>query len=489
MNLPAAAAAAPTQTRDLKRVPLAERSPFRSRAEGGPLALPATVRGTIPAWLSGDLVRTAPAIFDRTDRDTGKRFAAQHWFDALGLLYSFRIANGGVQFQQRLMETEVEKQSRKGQTPAASFGTPIERSFLRRIVSPLPKVTDNTNVNVVPFGNDRVALTETPHQWIVDPDTLAVTKKVVYRDKLGSLNSIAHPHFDFARKRIVSVAAVPGPRNHIVVYECDPSERMRTVVGRVPVGRVPYIHDFGLTPRHAVLVGHPFDFNPLSALWSNAGLVDHFQYRPEEGTKLWLLDRRTGETRTHLAPAGFMFHVVNAYEEGERTVLDVAMYDDASILSRLRRGSMEADELPILAPPIVRYTMTPNQEHAKVETLYAEGFEFPSVDYRKRSGLRHQVAWGARIEQGNAGSTVVRLAANGETKQLSTPEMVFGEPVFVANPASSEEGVGVLLSVGAHVNKEHSELRILDAATLDVIATAEVALPIPLGFHGSFFRN
>jgi hypothetical protein len=43
-----------------------------------------------------------------------------------------------------------------------------------------------------------------------------------------------------------------------------------------------------------------------------------------------------------------------------------------------------------------------------------------------------------------------------------------------------------------HVRGRHVELRaamiVLDAATLDVHAWAEVPFPIPLGFHGSFFR-
>jgi carotenoid cleavage dioxygenase-like enzyme len=46
----------------------------------------------------------------------------------------------------------------------------------------------------------------------------------------------------------------------------------------------------------------------------------------------------------------------------------------------------------------------------------------------------------------------------------------------------------VLLAVGSHVDTQRSAMVVLDAATLDVRAWAEVPIPIPLGFHGSFFR-
>ena len=46
----------------------------------------------------------------------------------------------------------------------------------------------------------------------------------------------------------------------------------------------------------------------------------------------------------------------------------------------------------------------------------------------------------------------------------------------------------MLLTVGSAVDGEKSWLAVLDAATLQVHARAEVPVPVPLGFHGSFFR-
>ncbi len=467
-------------------LPLHRRAPFRSRAEDGPLDVDATLEGTLPSWLRGDLVRTAPAVFERTG--SRGRFAAAHWFDALGLLYGFYLRDGGVRFRQRLMESDVERAARDGGMPTASFGSPIVRGFWRRLFAPIPTVTDNTNVNVVPLGDQLVALTESPHQWAVDRDSLSLTARVSHDDRHGALTMIAHPHFDFERGKVVSMATELGAQHALVVYEHAPNERARRIVGKVKLKRLPYVHAFGLTPKHAVLIGHPFDIHGLSMLWSNRGFVDHFRYRPEQGTTLWLMDRATGAVRTHLAPPGFAFHVVNAFEDGERTVLDVALHPDASVVDSFRIEPMQRRGLSPLAPSIVRYTMTPHREHAEVDVLLQDGFEFPSVSYRKRNGQRHQLAWGARIEAGGA-SEVIRLDASGGVRRFVDPDFTFGEPVFVAQPNTSDEGAGVLLTVGSHRTQERSQLVVIDAETMSPIARAEVPLPIPLGFHGSFVRH
>jgi carotenoid cleavage dioxygenase-like enzyme len=348
-------------------------------------------------------------------------------------------------------------------------------------------VTDNTNVNVVAFGDERVALTEGPHQWAVDRETLAVTRRLSYTDGHGSLAMLAHPHFDYGSGKVVNLATRIGPNSEVVVYEHAPNGRERTIVGRIGTSRIPYIHAFGLTARHAIVIGHPFEARPHTMLWSNRGFIDHFEYRPEAGTTIHLVDRASGALRQHTAPPGFVFHVVNAFEEGGETSIDVVLHPDASVIDRLQSDEIAKHGLPGLAPSITRWTMREGAREARVETLLAYGFEFPSVSYRKKNGQRHGVAWGARIGANASSSSVVRWDGASE-KTFEEDGYVFGEPVFVARPESSAEDDGVIVTVGSHRTLDRSALLVLDARTLDVLARAEVPLPIPLGFHGSFFR-
>jgi carotenoid cleavage dioxygenase-like enzyme len=46
----------------------------------------------------------------------------------------------------------------------------------------------------------------------------------------------------------------------------------------------------------------------------------------------------------------------------------------------------------------------------------------------------------------------------------------------------------VLLTVGSSQSAESSLLAIIDARTMDLVASATVQSSIPLGFHGSFVR-
>ena len=97
----------------------------------------AKLTGTLPEWLAGDLLRTCPAVFQ------AGAWRARHWFDALGMLYQFRLDGGAVSFRQRLMSTEMAKAAQQGKTPRASFASPIDRGFLARVLSPVPAITDN----------------------------------------------------------------------------------------------------------------------------------------------------------------------------------------------------------------------------------------------------------------------------------------------------------------------------------------------------------
>jgi len=461
---------------------LSARAPFRSAL--GERRAETSLRGEVPAWLRGDLIRTAPATFAQG------RWETHHWFDALGLLYAFRIEDSGISYRQQPMsQTQAARAVASGHMPLASFAGPIERGFWTRLFQPIPRSTDNTNVHVLPFGDDIVALTETPSQWVVDKNTLVLKKTVVYEDDLGEVAMIAHPHLDFEAERIVSLATRFGPKNEILVYEHALRQRSRRVVGRIGPARVPYLHAFGLTPRHAIVIGHPFDVNPLSVLWSNRGFIDHFRYRPEAGTTLWLVERTTGVVREHTAPAGFVFHVVNAFEDGDSTSIDVALYPDASVVRALSTDAIAQGGLPTLTPSIVRWTMQPGRESATHEVLLDKGFEFPSIAYRRVNGKRHSVAWGARVTERGTASELVRIQSDDAHERTFTESgFVFGEPIFVARPGAEAEDDGVILSVGSHALDTRSAVVVLDARTLDVQAWAEVPVSIPLGFHGSFFR-
>jgi beta,beta-carotene 9',10'-dioxygenase len=458
-------------------------APFR-RSHEDRTAIPAAVDGAIPAWLRGELVRTCPAVF-ATDG-----WRAEHWFDGLGMIYAFRIGAAGIAFQSRLLESDAARDAWQGKARLGSFGTHTVRPWWQRIVEPVQRMTDNNNVNIARMGGDLVAMTEGSRQLIIDDATLAAAGRMRYAgDGLAGALMTAHPHFDGARRKIVNVATGFGVNGTISVYEHAPDGRQREVTGAWRTPRIPYVHTFGLTPKNAILVVHPFTVKTRSMLWSNKGYIDHFDWQPEEGTRLVIIDRATGAVREHVTDPFFTFHTVNAFERGDETVLDLLAYPNADIVTDLRIERMVA-RLPDLRPSLVRIVMRPGMERAGLEKLGDAGFEFPAINYTRSSAQPYRYAYGA-ANGPHAGSTypsaIVKTdVKTGMAEKFSDGVHVFGEPVFVARPGAGGEDDGVLLAVGAARDDASSILAIIDAQTMALVASATVPRAIPLGFHGSF---
>ncbi len=459
--------------------------PFR-RSPESQAGIPAKIAGKIPDWLRGEVVRTCPAVFE-----TGG-WRAQHWFDGLGMIYAFRVGDSGVDFRSRLLDSETARDAWRGEANLGSFGTPTVRPFLRRIFEPVPRVSDNTNVNIVRLGSELVAMTEGNRQLVIDDATLAATQPVRYsKGPLSGAIMSAHPHFDFERGKVLNVATAFGVNGVISIYEHSPAERQRKVVGSWRTKRVPYIHTFGLTPRHAILIAQPFSVAPVKMLWSSKGYIDHFDWQPQEGTRLVVIDRSNGAVREHVTDAFFFFHTVNAFEREDATVLDLLAYPNADIMASLRTDRMRAD-LPELRPSLMRVVMRPGVERATIEKLSDVGFEFPSTHYKRVSGRPYRFAYGASDGHRAGGayaSEIVKVdIQTGTSKSFGDDALIFGEPLFVSRPQGDDEDDGVLVSVGSAKNSETSVLAVIDAKSMALLASAEVPNSIPLGFHGSFVR-
>src|SRR5436190_1515660 len=58
------------------------------------------VTGTVPAWMSGSLVRVTPALMD------GAGKSIKHWFDGAAMLNAFGFGDGGVSYASRFLDTD-----------------------------------------------------------------------------------------------------------------------------------------------------------------------------------------------------------------------------------------------------------------------------------------------------------------------------------------------------------------------------------------------
>jgi carotenoid cleavage dioxygenase-like enzyme len=142
----------------------------------------------------------------------------------------------------------------------------------------------------------------------------------------------------------------------------------------------------------------------------------------------------------------------------------------------------------VVKPDYVRIRI-PASGRASFERLGGQRFDFPAV-HPRAMGRAHRWCWGADPWSGAGRSALYKLdALSGETRSATVEGWMVGEPLFVAHPGAAAEDAGVLLAVGSRIEGDAAALFVLDAATLDVLARAEVEVSLPLGFHGSFVAD
>ena len=427
------------------------------------------LEGELPQWLRGSLLRTGPARWD-----LGKQ-TVNHWFDGLAMLHRFTIDGGCVSYANRFLRTKAFEGAKDGRVSYREFATDPCRSAFQRVASLFdPGFSDNANVNVAKIMGQWVALTETPMAITFDPETL---ETLGVRKIPATTGGLAHPHGDGAKALSMGVHMTGRP-----AYRLIEDDR---VVAKLPVRRPAYIHSFAMTERYAVLIEHPYTVNPISIPLSSKPFIEHFEWRPEDGTRFIVFDRRSGR---HVADwrgdAFFVFHNVNAFEEVDDIVIDLCAYEDPEVISALAMQRLRAGEA-IPQAHLERFRLRPGGAVERTR-LSDVSLELPRIDYGRVSTKPYRYVWGGGASHDFFESIVKVDVTTGET--LTWSDGYPGEPVYVGRPGRDEEDDGVLLSVVLEPERGASSMVVLDAATLTELARARVPHHIPFGFHGQFSR-
>ncbi|MBL8910006.1 MAG: carotenoid oxygenase family protein [Archangium sp.] len=461
--------------------------------ENAPVAV--SVQGTIPAWLRGTLMRTAPCLYELGEWKAG------HWFDGLALLYSFQFGGSGVAFKQRLLESDSRKELSAGVRSRAAFRTEMKRGFFNRLFHPIPRTTDNTNVNVVPWEGAWLSMTETSHQHVIDGDTLETRGTYKFQDGLGRTTLSAHPFPNpGVAKSLINIGSEMGIKNGLCIYRQQQGSPSRTIEGRVRLERLPYVHSFGVSPRYATLLEHPFTVSPRDMLWSNRGFIEHFKWQPERGGRIWLLNRADGTSRAYETKAFFCFHTINQFEDGDDVVLDFLAWDDPSIIEQLKIELLAKGHPPVQSK-WVRARLKKGQSKADFEVMSETPFEFPVLNLKRSQCKPTEVVWGATITGSTrppgatapggetadgADAAVLKVVHGKPVERFTSKGWTHGEPVMVPAPNATADDEGVLLAVASHAEGTKTGLFVIDAKSLTEIARVEIDVGLPLGFHGSF---
>lgn len=443
--------------------------------------------GELPPWLSGSLLRTGPAKFEVGEQ------RMRHWFDGLAMLHRFTIADGKVGYGNRFLHSRAYRGAQAaGRITRSEFATDPCRSLFKRVqtlFAPAQTISDNANVNVTRLGERFVAMTETPIPVQFDARTLEAAEVSPYSAP-GHLTT-AHPHLDRATGGMINYAAKLGPRSTYRFYALDPDGTKPRVTATLPVREPAYMHSFGLTARHLVLVEFPLVVNPLALALSGRPYIENYRWKPELGTRFTLIDRATGrpDGPTLQTEACFSFHHVNAFEDGEEVIVDLCAYPDATIVGDLYLERLRAGKA-LSTATLTRFRINRGAGSVVGEVLADRDLELPRINYGRCNERPYRYVWGNGTgDDGWLGEMVKVDTHDGSCLSWAQEGCYAGEPVFVAAPDAQREDEGVLLSVVLDATAERSLLLALDAEDLRELARAEVPHHIPFGFHGQFMRG
>lgn len=444
------------------------------------------VEGRVPEWVRGTLLRNGPGVFEYGDD------VVRHWFDGQAQLHRFAIAGGGVTYASRLLQTRAMRAiHEEGRLSFSEFATDPCRSIFKRAMSVFaPQVTDNALVSIERLGQRHYAMTEAPMAVEFDPETL---ETLGYGPPAPGTMATAHPHHDPASGSLVNLASSYGPVSAYRVFTQSPDGSVRRLCSQ-RVTRPGYVHSFAMTPRYVAHTEFPFVVNPIDIPLSGRPFIENFRWRPEQGTRIIVWDRQTGRrVGIYETDAGFAFHHVGAWEDGDRLVMEYVDHStpaviDALYLDKLRAGerTVHSDRPP---PRLRRVTVDLPNGRVGSELRAEHAIEMPRIDDRRHLG-RYRAVYGIAAGPDSDYDTpdhIVKL--DNETGDARTWEQAGcypGEPIFLPAPGSCEEDDGVLLSVVLDAGHERSFLLVLDAADLTELARADAPALIPHGIHGTF---
>jgi carotenoid cleavage dioxygenase len=433
------------------------------------------IEGELPRALNGTLFRNGP--------NPQFPVPAQHWFAGDGMVHAFGLSDGRASYRNAWVRTAKWKAERRA-------GRPLVSGYTTRPGSDAG-FTDQgaANTNVVWHAGRLLALEEGHLPIELDPSTLA-TRGV--QDFGGAVRGpfTAHPKIDPITGELIFFGfSVDGELTRGMRFgTLDAAGR----VTRFEHFDAPYcsmVHDFAVTRHHVV-----FPVLPLAgSMARQLRGASPFAWEPERGSHIGVILREQGvaSLRWFRSEPCFVFHVLNAWDDGSRIIVDVMRYDEPPLFPH-QDGTMR---LPAPEARLARWTIDPSAgtEMITRTALDDTAGEFPRIDDR-RSGLRHRFgAIAGRSRPGAGLDSLVWLdLAQGARSRFTLPEGdAFSEPVFVERGENAAEGDGWLLATVWRASENRSDVAVFDTASLEDGPVATIRLPhrVPAGFHGNWLAD
>ncbi len=452
------------------------------------------VAGTIPDYLDGRYLRNGPNPISEIDPEL------YHWFLGDGMVHGIRIRDGKAEwYRNRWVRGPAATRALGEPPPTGHFG-----------VSDL-----GANTNVIGHAGKTLALVEggtSNYQLSDELETVGVC------DFDGTLTGgyTAHPKRDPETNELHAVSYSMNRGNTVQYSVIGVDGRARRTVD-ITVGGSPMMHDFSLTDDHVVFYDMPVTFDSalgaeltmprgmrlatrlmLSAVVGRVRIPDPmaariprikdsdrrfpYSWDPKYPARVGVMPRDGGDAdiRWFDVEPCYVFHPMNAYDDGDTIVLDVVRHP--KMFDRDHTGPNEG------LPTLDRWTVDLADGKVRESRFDDHGQEFPRVDERL-VGKRHRYGYAPAIGEGVAGGDALLrhdfVAGSTESRSFGSGKAL-GEFIFHPSSPDAAENDGVLMGYVYDQSSDRSELSILDAQTLQDIASIKLPHRVPSGFHGNW---
>ena len=450
---------------------------------GKPLRTESNVRGLelisgeLPSALKGTWYRAGP------DRQYPPMDGNDIFIDGEGMVHMFRFDGEQVDYRSRWVRTErfvLQEKARRG-----LFGRYRNRYTNDPSVAGAHMGTANTNA--IFHAGKALVLKEDDLPYEIDPDTLETRGRFDYGGQIKAVSMSAHPKVDVVNDRLLtfSYQAKGDGTTDVVFYEID---HTGAVVDEIWFN-APYaacVHDFAVTPNHVV-----FPFFPLITDVENLKKGGAFyQWHGDKDTVVAIVPRRgrAEDVRFFRGPATSAGHMMNAYEEGTKVHLDLCLYDGNCFpFFTTPAGEVTAPVPPQLSR--MTFDLARNDSGFDTRRITPIPGEMPRTDdrYQGRS-YRHGYMIMGRGPDGSSGIGHVDMVTGAASLWMPGPASACQEPQFVPRAPASPEGDGWLLVIVNRLDRNHSDLAVLDAADIEAGPAALFRLPVRVRstFHGGW---
>ena len=416
------------------------------------------VTGQIPSGLSGRYLRIGPNPWPVPE-------GPYHWFTGDGMVHGVELGGGQARwYRNRWVRTSGVAERLGEEVPPG----------------PPPPMYDTSNTNVLGHAGRIVALTEgsMPYELSPELDTIGRT------DFGGPLPGgfTAHPKLDPVTGEMLGFAYGPFPP--YLRYHRIAADGTLAYSQDIDIPGPSMMHDFSVTERHVVFYDLPVVFKmelletqPFPFAWDDA-----------YGARLGVMAREGGTVDWYEVEPCFVFHPMNAYDDGDRIVLDVVRYPDMFRPSETEKGPLVARQT------LDRWTIDRAAGKVLEERLDDRAQEFPQVDPRV-VGRRHRYGYApeAAVSFDLTATRLLKHDLTAGTTEVHDfgPGRVPGEASFAPAPDGTGEDEGWLITFVYDAATDRSDLAIVDASQPSAPPVALVHLPVrvPFGFHGSWIPD